>query len=1370
MKAENTFEGGMHIDNDMSAQPKGTYRFSKNGYVFSIGEKNYVWSPAIGNQQVTGYIEDFIPIGMFSAREKVMVFSVKNDNLLGAIGWLEPVSGGYTYSHIYVYDNAVLGFSEDNIITGYSYFENNEAERIYWTDTNTKPKTLNIAVIDLTFSLTIGNKYLVLDGVLTHNSVQYTAGETFILWTYAGLIWTTDTQIVEYFEPEILDWNPDFIYEKIINIQIVEGGLETGAYSMTYRFITEFDNVTPWAPLSSPITIMTQEGSEEDPDANPSIKTWNLLKGSNNKSTESGIKVYLNDIVYDKYKSVEFAAFKSTDSVIETGVIFSRIELDKARTVETPQSTIQYQNISAIMTHYTGEFLTVAEYAVQSITLLKINDLDTVKDMQVIAGTTEEGDLGIGESMDNTYIDEPVKTCVYEMPADVLNHTEYDSDKPLAGIYSYDENGYISSGQVLSGQYYRVASFPLTYDSVPYIVDDILFGTTSRTFISEPGFPGKLKPVLRICKYLDLSGNPVFEYIDMDDAAAPKGSMSMATAGYWGGETYRLGILPISHTGKFLPVRFIEDYQVPERGGIDPVSVVQFDKDNNIVDANNSLVNGPITRSGAIDSESYQYNVKIDSLLVTVDLTDIIDDISGFCIVRAVRDKGVMSEGVIDPVQKLEHDVTPEEDSSEFDYESNYYRCPHFNIRNIQLYSQNPDPWNNVWQYVWEETMRRKYYYTNPDVVQDGISFETGDEMQLVRKYIGFSNRNNNYIEIDNEDYDEAKKIYFLRCFKAYQELAVDSEEGNPINVISGTSIDVGEQNFESTETETFYNYAVGSLAQNNRRRLRRNDPACKSILVELDYDRVWYSDQLDDDDNPVPDIVFVTQHRRGVSSYIKNNLGVTDYISTGHYQKVDADFKASILLGDRYIAQNIQVFGGDAFVNLYGFSRVLISGTWTQWISGREEGYGDYVIVPIQSRINTSTGYGRNGQLDNIGPLSGNHICSAKLKESGHYFTDVPNYYDIDYKYLENLKYQVHSYIDENQIKFPGLSLFNSNIKVFLNRTRYSNKKQTGYFIDEFLDFPALNYFDIPGDNGSITNIRGKASRLFVWQESSIGYIPINEKALASAGAGETIELGIGGIFERYDIINETYGNQDRLSLIETDAKWFWFDYYRKSLLTMNFNGQWKPESILKGMDSYFQNTLADRANLLIRSGYDPKAKVVLFSFIDSVGSATKTISINTKNGKFNGEHVFDADLYSNTLNDMFSVKKNYELIYLHNQDTGSIYGKSYQCQLSFVVTAENDEIKKFMSAIFRGGRTFFDTIKYETQYDFDSGVFLNTIEESVNTTDYEFVIDEWRAGIPEGDYGRMDGRYMLVTLTVGSTNNKLRLRKMITEYLKQH
>jgi hypothetical protein len=349
---------------------------------------------------------------------------------------------------------------------------------------------------------------------------------------------------------------------------------------------------------------------------------------------------------------------------------------------------------------------------------------------------------------------------------------------------------------------------------------------------------------------------------------------------------------------------------------------------------------------------------------------------------------------------------------------------------------------------------------------------------------------------------------------------------------------------------------------------------------------------------------------------------------------------------------------------------------------------------------------------------------------------------------------------------------MFSSQMSKYPNRFRWSYKKSIGEIIDYFTEFPPLQFLDIPGVNGSLSNVMAKGSRLFYWQTNGIGYIPVNERALSTNEIGLPIQLGIGGEFERSDEIYKTFGNQDLFGLIETDTNWIWFDYERKTILSMAFDGKLTEESIIKGLDHYLQNDIPAREYLGIYSGFNQKTKIVYMTFLNLYNALLEhpTISINSKINKVSGYNSFPAYMYFNYLNTLFTCDQISYKTFEHNIKTSNlIHGSSFESYIELITGTENDELKKFMSHIFKAGNQFFDSAEYSTQYQDSDETFLNTIEEAVGTQ-YEHIVDEWTVGIPAGDLGRMAGLYMKLKLTLTDQTKLIRLNKVITEYLKHY
>ena len=467
---ENTFENGMHVDNDISLQPKGTYRFSKNGYVFDIGQNNYVWHQAKGTLKLESYPSGYKPIGMISARDKLIIISISDDKSLVSFGWVVESSGVYVFTPFYIYSNSSFAFSILHKIKGYSYYENEDIERIYFTDGATKPKAINLNAIEFGFTYEKGKRYLVLSGKITHQNNEYFPGDSFIYWDANGFD-LGGSAVIKFIDPEIFDWSPEIKFEELKDFEIIEGSLETGTYYFTYRFITEFDNSTPWSPLSKPFTLYRNKLDEVPSDINDSIQRWNENTISNNADSLSGLRVTLNKIEYDKYKYVQFACFRILNDSFDTGVIFSQKSIPVKRESSTYNDEY-FASISSDIVSYSGEFLTFEDFALQNISIDKLGDLDTIKKLNTISDVTEEAELNLGSSMPT--LDSPIKTNVYSMPADVLSHSNYDNnDIPLAGVYKLNIHGNINSGEVLIGQFYKVVDEGTLYNGVTYSEGDL---------------------------------------------------------------------------------------------------------------------------------------------------------------------------------------------------------------------------------------------------------------------------------------------------------------------------------------------------------------------------------------------------------------------------------------------------------------------------------------------------------------------------------------------------------------------------------------------------------------------------------------------------------------------------------------------------------------------------------------------------------------------------------------------------------------------------------------------------------------------------------------------------------------------------------
>ena len=61
------------------------------------------------------------------------------------------------------------------------------------------------------------------------------------------------------------------------------------------------------------------------------------------------------------------------------------------------------------------------------------------------------------------------------------------------------------------------------------------------------------------------------------------------------------------------------------------------------------------------------------------------------------------------------------------------------------------------------------------------------------------------------------------------------------------------------------------------------------------------------------------------------------------------------------------------------------------------------------------------------------------------------------------------------------------------------------------------------------------KNSRLFYWQEDSVGYLPIDERVTIPSVLGDPVQLGVGGVIDRFDEASDYFGNQHQFGLVDT-------------------------------------------------------------------------------------------------------------------------------------------------------------------------------------------------------------------------------------------
>ena len=182
--------------------------------------------------------------------------------------------------------------------------------------------------------------------------------------------------------------------------------------------------------------------------------------------------------------------------------------------------------------------------------------------------------------------------------------------------------------------------------------------------------------------------------------------------------------------------------------------------------------------------------------------------------------------------------------------------------------------------------------------------------------------------------------------------------------------------------------------------------------------------------------------------------------------------------------------------------------------------------FIPIESEINSYLDYGmnfRNTRNKNI-TLEPSEITGVASQSRPQYQYN----YVFSCNSTSPFSYNAQS-LNESESDFP-------------QRIFYSEKKTDGENIDNWNNIKANNFIDCDSRYGDVTNIKSLKDILYYWQKQAFGKLSVNERSLIVDNANNTIQLGQGGVLQRTDYIDTTYGmrSQDLCSdIIENGVYW---------------------------------------------------------------------------------------------------------------------------------------------------------------------------------------------------------------------------------------
>ncbi len=1159
----NTFDKGLHRDSSPILQPDGTYTDMKNGMLISYDGNHYTVEMTKGNKVLLTltprYSEDVdnldlepMPIGFVSFIDKLVVFSTNSESTTGygEIGVISLTRSGMDFVGTYVpyYHHIDLNFTKLHKIEGFSFRENDENQRVYWTDNFNEPRVFDIANPIFTDykasgSLVVGTQYMVLQGCIIYDSDEY--GPTDESGTILGNIFTATTAggstyavsdgtplVIEYYPLSLLDWSPSRLLGNIEFQEYSTGNKYCGSHIYFYRLSSSYDGaVTSWSYASTPIHV-GMDNSSAYTTGNDYVDF--VGNGSATTLENSGKSVVLNvtDIDTD-FDTIEIACAEFTQA---TDVPYRIIITNKEAITGTTMS-ITDTGASNLGT------VTISDLTLFPASILKCKTVNTNKNYSTIANITEREEFELDLSgVTITQFEYPMishggfATCTGgNVPAD---------QSPVIGVNP-------GAGDIKPWSRYVVTDITggdITYDGNTYTLNEVFVGVVGQTSVTIPA-GSQCRPCTTKNQYTAISDSKRRDnsielttgFWDYKDPA-----VASHNKGYWSKEKYRLCFTGFDLKGNPFYSKYINDFtfsDIPTKGGL-------MRKDTYSGDDIYSLNPSAINISGLDIPES------------------VMNQLSGFSIMRAERDpiiitQGLLMQSVIDtttapdlvmPLGMCKSDTTA---VPLYEVGDGYYiysmLCPDRQVG--YSFPSAVAVGNNLKEACWlngsqmkSDTGQTRTIFTKLFDMSVGGG-GTGEDASSPRTLVLQSmNGNANYEINENQliadflgngiDYKNSLSPLSVAAVVADLDGSCGGGTGfTPVlNILSvGCKKMLIKSQFNHFDVLTDYNL-----------------PANSGI-----YDKMLANFITDTDP---------TNQYGGISeAAIANTL----YMSCGHFQPINSQVKADTLNGtfasgtyageNKYTFNDIEVFGGDCFTNLID----LGYGLWADGFDSLFNAMSYALWFPCEGNANYNLRRGQKVSNKNMFPASGTPTGIAY--DAAALTPDIQ---------LESYDYN-HGYsTDGNFIKYPALPLNYKFTGKFDYRIRWSQFKTPGELIDSFRVFRIPDYRDVDGQRGQINNLKARDSKLFYWQDHSVGYTPILERQLVGGSAlGDATALGVTGVIDRYDDIDTFFGNQHQHGLTETEYGFAWFDMRRRAFMVMGIGSKPEEMSMVKGLQVFFNS-----------------------------------------------------------------------------------------------------------------------------------------------------------------------------------------------------
>ena len=366
----------------------------------------------------------------------------------------------------------------------------------------------------------------------------------------------------------------------------------------------------------------------------------------------------------------------------------------------------------------------------------------------------------------------------------------------------------------------------------------------------------------------------------------------------------------------------------------------------------------------------------------------------------------------------------------------------------------------------------------------------------------------------------------------------------------------IGDKNFVNWVANGLYDLPVSSSDAETQPGANGNvrvfyNRASRGTYTDNQFQRGWIGpgpvSLLIDTELPSEDSIFRKQVGFGVTNQNSNMLFGTIVANIQHeVLEYNDSYTQYYGFGNFFTFDGAQektcyIMDGDVYITPAEFVNMFKTYDFNDGVTTLPSGQVIYYI-PMESRINTFFDYGmnyRNTSSTNLmlepGDITGITMQARPLHQYNMIYSDNNTSIEIFSPHIDN---------EDTNDHYP-------------QRIQYSQLKTNGENIDNWQIFKAADFIDVDSQYGDVTHLLTSDNTLYYWQNRAFGKLSVNERSLVKDENSNAIQLGTGGVLNRYDYLSTRYGmRQNDRAAIAAEHGIYWIDINNKAIPAFTGNG----------------------------------------------------------------------------------------------------------------------------------------------------------------------------------------------------------------------